>query len=392
MIDSVVIVSAARTPIGAFCGALSSLPAHELGSEVIKTLVTSSELNVEDVDEIIMGQVLTAGQGQNPARQAAIQAGIPETKTAWGINQVCGSGLRAVALGMQQILCGDARVVIAGGQENMSLSSHCTYLRKGKKIGKFEFDDTMIKDGLWDAFHDYHMGLTAENIAKDYLITREQQDNYALHSQEKALQAIREGSFNQEIVPIAINNHEGQSTMHKDEGIRLDANLDSMSKLRPVFLPEGTVTAANSSGLSDGAAAVLMMKESEAHRRGLSPLGRIASWASAGVAPRIMGTGPIPASKLALSKAGWKTNDLDLIESNEAFAAQACAVNQAMDWDTDIVNINGGAIALGHPIGASGCRIAVTLLHALRNRQKKKGLATLCIGGGMGIAMAIEAL
>ena len=390
--DSIVIVSATRTAVGSFGGTIAGTPAHELGAIVIAEAAKRAKIELAEIDEVILGQVLTAGQGQNPARQAAIKAGVPESATAWGLNQVCGSGLRTVAIGMQQILAGDADIIVAGGQENMSLSPHCSHLRNGQKMGDMSMIDTMIKDGLWDAFHGYHMGTTAENVAEKFQLSREVQDEFAVASQNKAEAAQSAGKFRDEIVPVIISSRKGDIVFADDEYIRKGATMDAMSKLRPAFSKEGTVTAANASGLNDGAAAVVLMRESEASKRGLTPLARIASWATAGVAPEIMGTGPIPASRKALAKAGWKVEDLDLVEANEAFAAQACAVNKDMGWDPAIVNVNGGAIAIGHPIGASGCRIFVSLLHEMQRRQAKKGLATLCIGGGMGVALTVEAM
>ena len=386
----IVIVSAARTPVGSFMGALSGLPAHELGKVAIKAALERANLDATDVDEVILGQVLTAGQGQNPARQAAVAAGIPVEASAWGINQVCGSGLRAVAIGAQQIAAGDASIVIAGGQESMSQSTHCQNLRPGVKMGDYKMIDTMIKDGLWDAFNGYHMGNTAENVAEQWQITRDEQDNFAVASQNKAEAAQKAGRFAEEIAPVVVPNRKGDITVDQDEYIRHGATMEAMQKLRPAFAKEGSVTAANASGINDGAAVVILMSAEEAQKRGLTPLARIASSSTAGVDPKIMGTGPIPASRKALSKAGWSAEDLDLVEANEAFAAQACAVNKDMGWDTDKVNVNGGAIAIGHPIGASGCRVLVTLLHEMKRRDAKKGLATLCIGGGMGVAMCLE--
>lgn len=388
--DPIVIASATRTGVGSFGGTISGMPAHELGAIVIAEAAKRAKIELAEVDEVILGQVLTAGQGQNPARQAAIKAGVPESASAWGLNQVCGSGLRSVAIGMQQILSGDADIIIAGGQESMSLSAHCAHLRNGQKMGDMSMIDTMIKDGLWDAFHGYHMGTTAENVAQKFQLSREVQDTFAVASQNKAEAAQKAGKFNDEIVPVVIKTRKGDVVFDSDEYIRHGATMEAMGKLRPAFSKDGTVTAANASGLNDGAAAVVLMRESEAVKRGLTPLARIASWSTAGVAPEIMGTGPIPASRKALEKAGWKVDDLDLVEANEAFAAQACAVNQDMGWNPDIVNVNGGAIAIGHPIGASGCRVFVTLLHEMQRRKAKKGLATLCIGGGMGVAMTIE--
>ncbi|MEP3629855.1 MAG: acetyl-CoA C-acetyltransferase [Hyphomicrobiales bacterium] len=388
--NDIVIVSAGRTAVGSFSGSFAATPAHDLGSAVIKGVLENAKVEAADVDEVILGQVLTAGQGQNPARQASINAGVPIEASAWGLNQVCGSGLRAVALGMQQIANGDANVVIAGGQENMSLSPHVQHLRAGVKMGDYKMIDSMIKDGLWDAFNGYHMGTTAENVAKEFQITRDQQDEFALASQNKAEAAQIAGRFKDEIIPFVVKTRKGETIVDADEYIRLGATIDNMQKLRPAFDKEGTVTAGNASGLNDGAAAVVLMTAAEAEKRGLTPLARIASWSTAGVDPSVMGTGPIPASKKALDKAGWSVDDLDLIEANEAFAAQACAVNKGLGWDTDKVNVNGGAIAIGHPIGASGCRVLVTLLHEMQRRDAKKGLATLCIGGGMGVALTVE--
>jgi acetyl-CoA C-acetyltransferase len=388
---SIVIASAARTAVGSFNGALSSVAAHDLGAVVIKGVLERAGVEAAEVDEVILGQILTAGQGQNPARQAAIKAGIPQEATAWGLNQLCGSGLRAVALGMQQIVTGDAKIIIAGGQESMSLAPHCAHLRNGTKMGDLKMVDTMIKDGLTDAFYGYHMGTTAENVARQWQLTRDEQDAFAVASQNKAEAAQVAGRFKDEIVPVIVPGRKGDVTVDQDEYIRLGATLESMQKLKPAFDKEGTVTAGNASGLNDGAAAALLMSEAEATRRGITPLARIASWATAGVDPKIMGTGPIPASRKALEKAGWKISDLDLVEANEAFAAQACAVNKDLGWDTSIVNVNGGAIAIGHPVGASGARILNTLVFEMKRRGAKKGLATLCIGGGMGVAMCIEA-
>jgi acetyl-CoA C-acetyltransferase len=387
---SIVIASAARTPVGSFSGSFANVPAHDLGAAVIRAVLERSGVDASDVSETILGQVLTAAQGQNPARQAHINAGLPMESAAWGLNQVCGSGLRAVALGAQHIALGDDSIVIAGGQESMSLSAHAAHLRSGQKMGDMKFIDTMIKDGLWDAFNGYHMGTTAENVATKFQITREQQDEFALASQNKAEAAQKAGKFDDEIAPYTVKGRKGDVVVDKDEYIRHGATIEAMQKLRPAFSKDGTVTAANASGLNDGAAAVLLMTEEEASRRGIEPLARIASWATAGVDPAIMGTGPIPASRKALEKAGWKVSDLDLIEANEAFAAQACAVNKDMGWDPEIVNVNGGAIAIGHPIGASGARILNTLLFEMKRRDAKKGLATLCIGGGMGIALCVE--
>ncbi|MBE1707270.1 MULTISPECIES: acetyl-CoA C-acetyltransferase [Mesorhizobium] len=392
MSDSIVIASAARTAVGSFNGAFAATPAHELGAVVIKELLSRAGVEAAEVDEVILGQVLTAAQGQNPARQASIIAGLPKETTAWGLNQVCGSGLRAIALGMQQIATGDAKVIIAGGQESMSLSPHAEHLRAGVKMGDYKMIDTMIKDGLWDAFNGYHMGNTAENVARQFQITRDDQDQFALASQNKAEAAQKAGKFKDEIVAFTIKGKKGDTIVDQDEYIRHGATLDAMTKLKPAFDKDGTVTAANASGINDGAAGALLMSEAEAARRGITPLARIASWATAGVDPAIMGTGPIPASRKALEKAGWSVGDLDLVEANEAFAAQACAVNKGMGWDPSIVNVNGGAIAIGHPIGASGARVFNTLVYEMRRRGAKKGLATLCIGGGMGVAMCVEAL
>ena len=388
--EAIVIVSAARTPVGSFNGALASVPAHTLGEVAIRAALERAGVDAADVDEVIMGQVLTAGQGQNPARQAAIGAGIPEEATAWGVNQVCGSGLRAIALAAQQIASGDSEVVVAGGQENMSLSPHVAHLRNGQKMGSVEFVDTMIKDGLWEAFNGYHMGNTAENVARQWQITREEQDKFAVASQNKAEAAKKAGKFKDEIAPVTIKTRKGETVVSEDEYIREGAKIDDMTKLRPAFDKEGSVTAGNASGINDGAAALVLMSAGEAKKRGLKPLARIASWAQAGVDPKVMGSGPIPASRKALEKAGWKIGDLDLVEANEAFAAQALAVNKDLGWDAGKVNVNGGAIAIGHPIGASGARVLVTLLHEMQRSDAKKGLATLCIGGGMGIAMCVE--
>jgi acetyl-CoA C-acetyltransferase len=388
--DAIVIAAGTRTPVGSFNGALSSLPAHELGRIVIQEAMNRAKIEPGMVSEVILGQILTAGQGQNPARQASINAGLPIETPAWLVNMVCGSGLRSVALGYQAIKNGDSSIVIAGGQESMSQSTHCAHLRQGQKMGNLEMVDTMIKDGLWDAFNGYHMGTTAENVARQWQITREDQDRFAVASQNKAEAAKKAGRFKDEIVPVTIKGRKGDTVVSEDEYIRNGVKMEDIQGLRPAFNPkEGTVTAANASGLNDGAAAVVLMTAAEADRRGLETLGRIVSWAQAGVDPSIMGTGPIPASKKALEKAGWSPNDLDLIEANEAFAAQACAVNKGIGWDTDKVNVNGGAIAIGHPIGASGTRILITLLHEMKKRDAKKGLATLCIGGGMGIAMCV---
>jgi len=389
MPGEIVIVSAARTAVGSFNGAFATTPAHELGAAAIKAALVRAEVDAGEVDEVILGQVLTANQGQNPARQAAIKAGIPQDKTAFGLNQVCGSGLRAVALGMQQIANGDAKIVVAGGQESMSLSQHGAHLRAGTKMGDLKFVDTMIRDGLMDVFNGYHMGQTAENVATKWQLSRHEQDQFALASQNKAEAAQKAGRFKEEIVPFTISGRKGDVVVDADEYIRPGTTLDALAKLKPAFAKDGTVTAGNASGINDGAAALVLMSAKDASARGLTPLGRIASWATAGVDPAIMGTGPIPASRKALEKAGWKVKDLDLVEANEAFAAQALAVNKDMGWDPAIVNVNGGAIAIGHPIGASGARVLATLLHEMRRRGAKKGLATLCIGGGMGIALTI---
>jgi acetyl-CoA C-acetyltransferase len=388
--DDIVIVAAARTPVGSFNGSLASLPAHELGKIVLTAAMERAGLKPEDVNEVILGQVLTAAQGQNPARQASVNAGIPIETPAWGLNQVCGSGLRAVVAGAQQIALGASDIVIAGGQESMSQSVHAAHLRNGVKMGNLDMIDTMIKDGLWDAFNGYHMGNTAENVAKKWQITRDEQDKFAVASQNKAEAARKAGKFKDEIVPVTIKTRKGETVVDQDEYIREGATLEGVAKLRPAFDKEGTVTAGNASGINDGSAAVVLMTADEAKKRGLKPLARIASWAQAGVDPSIMGSGPIPASRKALEKAGWTAKDLDLVEANEAFAAQACAVNKDLGWDTDKVNVNGGAIAIGHPIGASGARVLVTLLHEMQKRDAKKGLTTLCIGGGMGIAMCVE--
>ena len=390
--SDVVIVSAARTPVGSFNGALSSLPAHELGKIAIQAAIERAGITAADVGEVIMGQVLQAGAGQGPARQAAVNAGIPVESPAWSLNQLCGSGLRAVALGAQQIADGSASVVIAGGQESMSQSPHAQNLRGGQKMGDLALVDTMIKDGLWDAFHGYHMGQTAENIANRWQITREDQDIFAVASQNKAEAAQKAGKFAGEIAPVTIKGRKGDTIVDQDEYIRHGATLDSVSGLRPAFAKEGSVTAANASGLNDGAAALVLMSANEAAKRGLKPLARIASWANAGVDPEIMGTGPIPASRKALEKAGWSVADLDLIESNEAFAAQSICVVRDLGLDPAKVNVNGGAIAIGHPIGASGARILTTLVHEMKRSGAKKGLATLCVGGGMGVAMCVEAV
>jgi acetyl-CoA C-acetyltransferase len=386
----IVIVSAARTAVGTFNGAFANTPAHELGAAAVKAAIERAGVSADEVDEVILGQILSAGQGQNPARQAAMKAGVPQEKTAWGLNQLCGSGLRAVALGMQQIANGDARIIVAGGQESMSQSQHAAHLRNGQKMGELKLVDTMLKDGLLDAFHGYHMGNTAENVATKWQLTREEQDRFATASQNKAEAAQSGGKFKDEIVPFTVASRKGDIIVDQDEYIRPGTTYEAVAKLRPAFSKDGTVTAGNASGINDGAAALVIMTAAEAQRRGLTPLARIASWATAGVDPAVMGTGPIPSSRKALEKAGWKVGDLDLIEANEAFAAQAIAVNKDMGWDTDKVNVNGGAIAIGHPIGASGARVLVTLLHEMNRRDAKKGLATLCIGGGMGIAMCLE--
>ena len=389
---SIVIASAARTAVGSFNGAFANTPAHELGATAISAVLERAGVAAGEVNEVILGQVLQAGEGQNPARQAAMKAGIPQEATAWTMNQLCGSGLRAVALGLQQIATGDANIIVAGGMESMSMAPHCAHLRGGVKMGDFKMIDTMIKDGLTDAFYGYHMGITAENVAKQWQLSRDDQDAFAVSSQNKAEAAQKEGRFKDEIVPFIVKTRKGDVSVDADEYIRHGATLDSMAKLRPAFDKDGTVTAANASGLNDGAAAALLMSEAEASRRGIQPLARIVSWATAGVDPKIMGTGPIPASRKALERAGWKIGDLDLVEANEAFAAQACAVNKDLGWDPSIVNVNGGAIAIGHPIGASGARILNTLLFEMKRRGVSKGLATLCIGGGMGVAMCVERL
>jgi acetyl-CoA C-acetyltransferase len=386
----VVIASAARTPIGAFNGSLSSVPAHYLGEVAIREALKRAGVEPGEVSEVVLGQVLSAGAGQNPARQAAVNAGIPVEKTAYGINQLCGSGLRAVALGFQAIKVGDSEIVVAGGQESMSQAPHCMHLRNGVKMGNAELVDTMIKDGLWDAFNGYHMGNTAENVAQKWQITREDQDSFALGSQQKAEAAQKAGRFKDEIVPVKISTRKGEVTVDADEYPKHGTTLDALKKLRAAFDKNGTVTAGNASGINDGAAAIVLMTDKDAAKRGIKPLARIVSWATAGVDPAIMGSGPIPASRAALNKAGWSAADLDLIEANEAFAAQACAVNKDLGWDTGKVNVNGGAIAIGHPIGASGARVLTTLLYEMQRRNVKRGLATLCIGGGMGIAMCVE--
>ena len=387
---NVVIASAARTAVGSFGGSFANTPAHDLGAAVLEALVERAGIDKADVSETIMGQVLTAGQGQNPARQAHINAGLPIESAAWGLNQVCGSGLRAVALGAQHIQLGDASVVCAGGQENMTLSPHVAHLRAGQKMGDMKYIDSMIRDGLWDAFNGYHMGQTAENVAEQWQISRDMQDEFALASQNKAEAAQKAGRFDDEVIPFTVKTRKGDIVVDKDEYIRHGATIESMQKLRPAFTKDGSVTAANASGLNDGAAGVLLMSAEEAEKRGITPMARIASYATAGLDPKIMGVGPIYASRKALDKAGWSVSDLDLVEANEAFAAQACAVNKDMGWDPSIVNVNGGAIAIGHPIGASGARVLNTLLFEMQRRDAKKGLATLCIGGGMGVAMCIE--
>jgi acetyl-CoA C-acetyltransferase len=386
----IVIASAARTPVGIFNGGLSSLPAHKLGEIAIAEALRRAQVEPKEVSEVIMGQILAAGEGQNPARQASIGAGIPFEVTAYGVNQLCGSGLRTVALGYQAIRNGDSEIVVAGGQESMSQAPHCIHLRDGIKMGDAQLVDTMIRDGLWDAFNGYHMGNTAENVAQRWQITREQQDAFAAASQAKAEAAQKAGRFKDEIIPVTIATRRGETIIDTDEHPKHGTTVEVLSKLRPAFDKNGTVTAGNASGINDGAAAVVLMSAAAAAKRGLKPLARIVSWATAGVDPAIMGTGPIPASRMALKKAGWSTADLDLIEANEAFAAQACAVNKDLGWDVDKVNVNGGAIALGHPIGASGARVLVTLLHEMHRRDVHRGLATLCIGGGMGIALCVE--
>ena len=389
---SIVVAGAARTPVGSFNGAFANTPAHELGAVAVKEALARAKVEGGEVDEVILGQILTAAQGQNPARQAAMAAGIPQETTAWGLNQLCGSGLRAIAVGMQQIASGDAKIIVAGGQESMSMAPHAQHLRSGVKMGDFKLIDTMIRDGLTDAFHGYHMGITAENVARQWQLTRDEQDKFAVASQNKAEAAQKAGKFKDEIVPVTIKGRKGDTIVDQDEYIRAGTTLETVAKLKPAFDKEGTVTAANASGINDGAAAVVLMTEDEASRRGVIPLVRIVSWATAGVDPAIMGTGPIPASRKALEKAGWSVGDLDLVEANEAFAAQACAVNKGMGWNPEIVNVNGGAIAIGHPVGASGARIFNTLVYEMQRRGARKGLATLCIGGGMGVAMCVEAM
>ena len=386
----IVIAAAARTPVGSFNGTLASVSAHQLGAIAITEALIRAGVAPDEVCEVIMGQVLTAGQGQNPARQAAILAGLPKSSTAFTINQVCGSGLRSVALAAQQIMSGQAEIMVAGGQESMSGSHHSAFLRNGIRMGDGTLTDTMIKDGLWDAFNNYHMGTTAENVAKAYGISREDQDAFAVASQMKASAAQKEGRFKDEIVAVTVKGRKGDVVVDQDEYIRHDANLEGMTKLRPAFSKDGTITAGNASGLNDGGAALVVMSAATAAKRGITPLARIASFATAGVDPTIMGTGPIPSSRKALARAGWSVGDLDLIEANEAFAAQACAVNKEMGWDLARVNVNGGAIAIGHPIGASGARVLITLLHEMKRRDAKKGIATLCIGGGMGVALCVE--
>ena len=387
---SVVIVSAARTPVGSFNGAFANVQAHKLGAAAIRGALERAGVDANEVDEVIMGQILTAGEGQNPARQASMAAGCPQETTAWNLNQLCGSGLRTVAIGMQQIATGDANIIVAGGQESMSMAPHAAHLRGGVKMGELKMVDTMLKDGLMDAFNGYHMGNTAENVARQWQLTREDQDSFAVASQNKAEAAQKAGKFKDEIVAYTVKGRKGDTVVENDEYIKHGVTMEGVSGLRPAFDKEGTVTAANASGINDGGAAVVLMSEEEAARRGLTPMARIASWATAGVDPAIMGTGPIPASRKALEKAGWSVEDLDLVEANEAFAAQACAVNKDLGWNTDIVNVNGGAIAIGHPVGASGARILNTLLFEMKRSEANKGLATLCIGGGMGVAMCLE--
>ena len=388
----IVIASAARTPVGSFNGAFANVPAHDLGAAAIKGALERAGVDPKEVDEVILGQILSAGEGQNPARQAAMAAGCPQETTAWGLNQLCGSGLRTIAIGMQQIALGDAKIIVAGGHESMSMAPHCAHLRGGVKMGDFKMIDTMLKDGLTDAFYGYHMGNTAENVARQWQLSRDEQDTFAVGSQNKAEAAQKAGKFKDEIIPFTVKGRKGDTVVEDDEYIKHGVTLDGVGKLRPAFDKEGTVTAANASGINDGAAAVVLMTADEASRRGITPMARIVSWATAGVDPQIMGTGPIPASRKALEKAGWKVDDLDLVEANEAFAAQACAVNKDMGWNPDIVNVNGGAIAIGHPVGASGARIFNTLVFEMKRRGAKKGLATLCIGGGMGVAMCVESM
>ena len=387
---NVVIASAARTAVGSFLGSFAKVPAHELGAAVLKAVVERAGVDPSEVSETILGQVLNAGQGQNPARQAHINAGFPLESAAWGINQVCGSGLRTVALAAQHVMLGDAKIVVAGGQESMSQAPHVAYIRQGQKMGDLKMIDTMIKDGLWEAFNGYHMGQTAENVAEQWEITRDMQDALALRSQNNAEAAQKAGRFDDEIVPFTVKNRKGDIIVDKDEFIRPGTTIENLQKLRPAFIKDGTVTAGNASGINDGAAVTLCMTAQEAEKRGIEPLARIVSYATAGLDPKIMGMGPVYASRIALEKAGWKAEDLDLVEANEAFAAQACAVNKEMGWNPEIVNVNGGAIAIGHPIGASGCRILNTLLFEMKRRNAKKGLATLCIGGGMGVALCVE--
>jgi acetyl-CoA C-acetyltransferase len=388
--NDIVIAGAARTAVGSFNGAFATVPAHALGTTAIVDALSRAGVEPAEVDEVILGQILSAGEGQNPARQASMGAGLPKETTAFGINQLCGSGLRAVALGMQQIAAGDADIVVAGGQESMSMAPHCAHLRGGVKMGDFQMVDTMIRDGLWDAFNGYHMGVTAENVAREFQITRDQQDAFAVRSQNKAEAAQASGRFKDEIAPFTVKARKGDIVVDRDEHIRAGTTAETVAKLRPAFQKDGTVTAGNASGINDGAGALVLMRADAAERRGLAPLARIVSWATAGVDPAVMGTGPIPASRKALKKAGWSVDDLDLVEANEAFAAQACAVNKDMGWNPDIVNVNGGAIAIGHPIGASGARLLVTLLYEMQKRDARRGLATLCIGGGMGVAMCVE--
>lgn len=388
----IVIASAARTPVGSFNGAFANVPAHELGAAAITAALERAGVDPKEVDEVIMGQILAAGEGQNPARQAAMAAGCPQETTAWGLNQLCGSGLRTIAIGMQQIAMGDASIIVAGGHESMSMAPHCAHLRNGVKMGDFKMVDTMLRDGLTDAFYGYHMGNTAENVARQWQLSRDEQDAFAVASQNKAEAAQKAGKFKDEIVPFTVKGRKGDTVVEDDEYIKHGVTAESVGKLRPAFDKEGTVTAANASGINDGGAAVVLMTADEASRRGITPMARIASWATAGVDPQIMGTGPIPASRKALEKAGWKVDDLDLVEANEAFAAQACAVNKDMGWNPDIVNVNGGAIAIGHPVGASGARIFNTLVFEMKRRGAKKGLATLCIGGGMGVALCVESM
>mgnify|MGYP001444303262 FL=1 len=388
----IVIASAARTPVGSFNGAFANVPAHDLGAAAIKGALERAGVDPKEVDEVILGQILSAGEGQNPARQAAMAAGCPQETTAWGLNQLCGSGLRTIAIGMQQIALGDAKIIVAGGHESMSMAPHCAHLRGGVKMGDFKMIDTMLKDGLTDAFYGYHMGNTAENVARQWQLSRDEQDTFAVASQNKAEAAQKAGKFKDEIIPFTVKGRKGDTVVEDDEYIKHGVTLDGVGKLRPAFDKEGTVTAANASGINDGAAAVVLMTADEASRRGITPMARIVSWATAGVDPQIMGTGPITASRKALEKAGWKVDDLDLVEANEAFAAQACAVNKDMGWNPDIVNVNGGAIAIGHPVGASGARIFNTLVFEMKRRGAKKGLATLCIGGGMGVAMCVESM